>query len=164
MSVPFQPDAERDLVLERTVDVPASFVWRGWTEPDLLKQWFCPVPWKTVEAEIDLRPGGIFRTVMRGPDGQQFDNTGCYLDVVPQEKLVWTGALDPGFRPKAHGADVPFTMTAVIAITPTSSGGTTYRVTVLHGDAKSRQAHEAMGFHVGWNAAFDQLVALAPKG
>lgn len=156
-------DPERDLVLERTVDVPTSFVWDAYTQPELLKRWFCPAPWKTVAAEIDLRPGGAFRTVMRGPEGQEFDNTGCYLEIVPGRKLVWSGALGPGFRPKLQTAATPFLMTAVIELAPTSSGGTTYTATVLHADAKSRETHEAMGFHAGWNAAFDQLVALAPK-
>ena len=50
-----------DLVLERVVDVPAHLIWKAWTEPEELKPWFCPKPWRTTEAEIDLRPGGIFR-------------------------------------------------------------------------------------------------------
>lgn len=160
MSLP--PDAELDLVLERTVDVAPSFVWDAWTQADLLKQWFCPKPWQTVDAQIDLVPGGVFRTVMRGPDGTEFANAGCYLAVVPGRRLVWTGALGPGYRPQALGPAMPFTMTAIIDIEPTSSGGTRYTATVLHADVASREQHEAMGFHAGWGAAFDQLVALAP--
>ena len=159
--MPLAPDPALDLVLERTVDVAPSFVWDAWTQPELLKRWFCPLPWLTVDAEIDLRPGGIFRTVMRGPDGQEFGNTGCYLEVVPSTKLVWTGALGPDYRPQIAVAGVPFVMTAIVEIASTSSGGTHYRVTVLHADAAGRAAHEAMGFHGGWNTAFDQLVALA---
>jgi uncharacterized protein YndB with AHSA1/START domain len=102
----FRP--ELDLTLVRTVDVPPSFVWDAWTQPELLKRWFCPLPWQTVEAEIDLRPGGIFRTVMRGPDGTEFPNTGCFLEVVPARRLVWTGALGPDFRPQVFGPGVPF--------------------------------------------------------
>ena len=158
----FRP--ELDLALVRTVDVPASFVWDAWTQPELLKRWFCPLPWQTIDAEIDLRPGGLFRTVMRGPDGTEFPNTGCFLEVVPGRRLVWTGALGPDFRPQVFGPETPFVMTAVITIDPTASGGCTYTATVLHGDAASRQKHEAMGFHQGWGAAFDQLVAMAPKG
>jgi uncharacterized protein YndB with AHSA1/START domain len=158
----FKIDPTLDLVLERTVDVPASFVWEAWTKPEILKQWFCPRPWMTTEAEMDLRPGGLFRTRMEGPEGQAFDNVGCFLEVVPQSKLVWTGALGPGFRPLIHGSDVPFVMTAIIAIESSRSGGTKYTATVLHADTTSREKHEAMGFHHGWSAAFDQLVALAP--
>ena len=155
-------DPALDLVLERTVDVAPSFVWDAWTRPGLLKQWFCPKPWQTVDAEIELAPGGIFRTVMRGPDGTEFENIGCYLEVVPGRRLMWTGALGPDYRPQAVGPAAPFVMTAIIDIEPTPSGGTKYTATVLHADASSREKHEAMGFRHGWSAALDQLVALAP--
>lgn len=158
------PNPDLDLVLVRDADVPPAFVWDAWTQPALLKRWFCPKPWETVDAEIDLRPGGIFRTVMRGPDGTEFPNTGCFLEVVPSRRLVWTGALGPDFRPQIHGSAVPFVMTAIIEIEPGAAGGTRYTATVLHGDAAGRQQHEAMGFNTGWGVAFDQLVAMAPKG
>ncbi len=161
--MPVVTTPELDLVLVRHADVSPAFVWDAWTQPDLLKRWFCPLPWQTVDAEMDLRPGGIFRTVMRGPDGTEFPNTGCFLDVVPGRRLVWTGALGPDFRPQIPGSALPFVMTAIIEIEPGVDGGTRYTATVLHGDAAGRQQHEAMGFHAGWGAAFDQLVAMAPK-
>ena len=150
-----------DLVLQRVVDVPSERVWAAWTEPALLLQWFTPAPWKTVACEIDLRPGGIFSTQMRGPEGQEFNNVGCYLEIVEGRKLVWTGALGPGFRPlsKAAQSQAPFLMTAVIALEPLGAQ-TRYTATVLHGDANAYQAHNQMGFHVGWGKALDQLVAL----
>ena len=98
---PHIPDPELDLVLDREVDVAPELVWRAWTEPELITQWFTPKPWETPVAEVDLRPGGIFRTVMRAPDGEEYHNVGCYLEVVPNERLVWTGALGPGFRPQS---------------------------------------------------------------
>ncbi|HEY4339589.1 MAG TPA: SRPBCC family protein [Steroidobacteraceae bacterium] len=156
-----QPDARLDLVLERLVDAPAEFLWRGWTVPEQLKKWFTPAPWKTLDCEIDLRPGGKFRTVMRGPEGPEIENVGCYLEIVPNRKLVWTGALGPGFRPRpVTGAAVPFVMTAVITLQPRGNG-TLYTALVLHGDEQSRQTHEKMGFQQGWGKALDQLLALA---
>lgn len=56
---------ELDLVFERTVEVAPELVWMAWTQPEHLKHWFTPAPWTTVDCEIDLRPGGIFRTTMR---------------------------------------------------------------------------------------------------
>jgi uncharacterized protein YndB with AHSA1/START domain len=150
-------DPELDLVLEREVDVAPELVWRAWTEPELIKQWFAPKPYETPHCEIDLRPGGRFRTVMRSPEGEEFDETGCFLEVVPNERLVWTGALGPGFRPQS--SELPFT--AVIELQPTASGGTRYRAIAIHQDPQGRQAHETMGFTDGWGAALDQLVALA---
>src|SRR5262249_31712101 len=86
-------DPDRDLVLERVVDVPPQLVWKAWTQPEHLVKWFAPKPWTTVDCEIDLRPGGIFRTVMRSPEGVDHPGTGCYLEVTPNERLVWTDAL-----------------------------------------------------------------------
>src|SRR6516225_9961619 len=105
-TITHQPDPDLDLVLERIVDVPPNLVWAAWTKAEHLKKWFTPAPWQTVDCEIDLRPGGIFRTTMRSPEGQEFPNVGCYLDVQPSHRLVWTVALLPGFRPApAAGAD-----------------------------------------------------------
>jgi uncharacterized protein YndB with AHSA1/START domain len=155
---PFDP--KTDLVLERVVDVRPELVWKAWTTPEHLKKWFTPVPCKTVDCEIDLRPGGVFRTVIELPDGQQFPNVGCYLEVVPNQKLIWTGALLPGYRPAKLSADVPFVFTAMIELEP-HGNGTKYTATVLHSTEDGRIKHEAMGFQHGWSAALDQLVALA---
>lgn len=160
MSLPhgFTPDPERDLVLTREIDVPPEAVWRAWTEPDRVEQWFTPRPWQTTECEIDLQPGGIFRTVMRGPDGEEGGGSGCYLEVVPHERLIWTGALGPGFRPNPREAmPVDMTFTAIIAMEPTATG-TRYTAAVMHADAAGARQHDEMGFFDGWGAALDQLV------
>jgi uncharacterized protein YndB with AHSA1/START domain len=149
-----------DLVFERVVDVPPELVWKAWTTPDELKKWFTPAPWKTVDCAIDLRPGGAFRTVMESPEGQRVSNAGCYLEVVPHAKLVWTKALLADFRPAHLTADVPFVFTAVVEMEPHGTG-TKYRATVMHSTVEGRATHEAMGFQQGWGAALDQLVALA---
>ena len=145
-------DPKLDLVLERTIDVPRELVWKVWTTPEHLKHWFCPKPWSVTECEIDPRPGGIFRTVMRGPEGQEFPNLGCYLDVVPNERLVFTDALLPGFRP----SEKPF-FTAILDLYP-SGAGTRYVATALHRDEAGRKQHEEMGFHDGWGTVVTQMV------
>jgi len=143
---------ELDLVLERTVPVPPQAVWDAWTRPEQLMQWFTPRPWSTVACDIDLRPGGVFRTVMRSPEGEEFDNPGCYLVVDPGRRLVFTDALGPGYRPRAE----PF-MTAEIHIEP-DGAGTRYRAIARHADPDARVKHEEMGFAEGWGTALDQLV------
>ena len=157
-------DPALDLVLERTIDVPPDLVWKAWTMPEHLKQWFCPRPWSTVDCTIDLRPGGAFHTVMRSPEGEEFPSTGCYLEVVPERRLVFTSALGPGYRPAAGHAteEGELMFTAYIILEP-HGRGTRYTARVLHGDAPSRERHEAMGFHNGWSAALDQLVELARR-
>ncbi|MET0203196.1 MAG: SRPBCC family protein [Casimicrobiaceae bacterium] len=160
-----RPDAARDLVLERVVDVPRELVWRAWTVPEHVKRWFTPLPWTTVECEIDLRPGGIFRTVMRSPEGQDFPNLGCYLEIVKEERLVWTTALAPGYRPASNVSPsdqcgVGFFITAVITL-ESAGKGTKYTALAMHGDEEGRKNHERLGFHDGWGTALDQLVAHA---
>ena len=148
-------DPKLDLVLERVVDVPRELVWAAWTQPKHLMKWFTPAPWKTIDCEIDLRPGGIFRTTMLSPEGKEFPTMGCYLEVIQNERLVWTDALHPGYRP----AEKPF-FTAVLEL-EAEGKGTRYIATAIHGDAATRKRHEEMGFHDGWGKALDQLVAHA---
>jgi uncharacterized protein YndB with AHSA1/START domain len=152
-----KPDTDLDLLLERVVDVPRNLVWAAWTEPEHLKKWFAPRPVTTTECEIDLRPGGIFRTVMRAPDGQEFPNVGCYLEVIEHERLVFTSVLGPGFRP-SESPDLAFT--AVITLEPAGEG-TKYSALAMHGDVNVCRRHAEMGFHEGWGTALDQLVATA---
>ena len=94
-----QFNTQTDLVLERSIYVPSEQVCATWTQPEHLKKWFAPAPWTVSDCEIDLRPGGMCRTVMRSPEGEEFPNTGCYLELVENEKLVFTDALAPGYRP-----------------------------------------------------------------
>jgi uncharacterized protein YndB with AHSA1/START domain len=161
----FRFDPERDLVLEREIDVPPALVWAAWTKPEELMQWFCPRPWKTVECEIDLRPGGIFRTVMQSPEGVNMPGgSGCYLEVVENRRLVWTSALAPGYRPvppeeaSKDGCGVGAFTAAILM--EAKGKGTKYRAMAIHATPEESKAHEAMGFHDGWGAALDQLVEL----
>ncbi len=160
---PVTIDPKLDLVLERIVDVPRDLVWAAWTTPEHLKKWFTPAPWTTIDCEIDLRPGGIFRTVMRSPEGQEFPGTGCYLEVVPNQRLVWTSALLPGYRPAIRtsttGSCDELYFTAIIELEAHGSG-TRYRAIAIHGDEATSRKHEQMGFYQGWGTVLDQLVAL----
>ncbi len=159
-------DPTTDLRLERIVDVPLELVWKAWTEPALLKQWFCPKPWSVSDCVIDLRPGGRFATTMRSPEGQLFPNEGCYLEVVPMKRLVWTDALQEGYRPSSRGylseGEGGFYFTAVLALEDLG-GKTKYTAYGLHKNEAAAKKHEAMGFSQGWGIALDQLVALCKQ-
>ena len=146
-------DPTLDLMLERSLDVPRHLVWMAWTQPEHLKEWFCPVPWSVSHAEIDLRPGGRFLTTMRSPEGEDHPNVGCFLDVVHEELLVFTDALLPGYRPSGAGF-----MTGAIQLESVGDG-TRYRAMAKHADAAARAKHEEMGFHGGWGTAADLMVA-----
>lgn len=153
-----------DLVFERIVNVSKEKLWKGWTEPETLKKWFCPRPWKTVECEIDLRPGGIFSTTMQSPEGEKFPGIGCYLEVIKNKKLVWTNALLPDFRPASEPKSCSdFFFTATIFFETFGRGKTKYRAIVTHGSEEDRKKHEALGFEEGWGKALDQLIELSKE-
>ncbi|WP_269531881.1 SRPBCC family protein [Chitinimonas sp. BJYL2] len=152
-----------DLELVREIDVPIELVWKAWTDPQHLMKWFTPKPWETVACELDLRPGGRFFTVMRSPEGQDYPGEGCYLAVESPTRLIWTNALLPGYRPNPqksgeHCGDFHFTAELILERLPQ---GTRYIARVFHADEEGRKRHEDMGFHDGWGAALDQLVAWA---
>lgn len=157
------PDPHLDLVLERVVPVSPELLWKAWTVPEHLMPWFCPQPWRVDACTIDLRPGGLFYTHMVGPNGEQAPNHGCYLEVVPNRKLVWTNALVENFRPASPDPHLTFGFTACLTLEP-CEGGTRYVATVMHSDAEGRKKHEEMGFAEGWGAALDQLIAYLAKG
>ena len=148
-------DDDRTLVLSRLIAAPPAALYRCWTEPELLQRWFAPAPWTVPEAELDVRPGGANRVVMRGPDGTAFPSRGVYLEVVPNERLVFTDAYTSAWEPSER----PF-MTVTVTFAP-EDGGTRYTATVRHWTADGRAQHEAMGFHDGWGRCADQLEALA---
>lgn len=148
---------DRELLISRVINAPPEKVFRAWTEPELLKQWFTPAPWQTVHAEVDLRPGGANLVVMRSPEGQEFPNRGVYLEVVKNQKLVFTDAYVKAWEPSAK----PF---FTVVLTFEDLGGKTkYNARVYHWTEEDRQTHEKMGFREGWGKATDQLEALVAK-
>ena len=157
---------DNDLVLERIMDAPRDLVWKAWTDPEHLKRWWAPKPYETPECDIDLRPGGIFYTRMTGPDGFDSEGTGCVLEVVPGEKIVWTSALLPGFRPAPDSETDPddccsFPFTAIVTLEDAGAGKTRYRAVALHRNRADRDTHESMGFQDGWGTCAAQLEQVA---
>lgn len=145
-----------DLVISRLVRAPRAKLWKAWTDPALLKEWWCPKPWTTEVRAFDLRPGGAFHTFMQGPDGGESDNPGSFLDIVPERRIVMTSTLLGGWRPATPW--LPFT--AIVEMDD-EGDATRYVATVMHPDKQTRDRHEEMGFFDGWNTCIDQLEALA---
>jgi uncharacterized protein YndB with AHSA1/START domain len=148
---------DHELVLTRLIDAPRDKLYRAWTDAELLKQWFAPLPYTTPVAELDVRPGGANRIVMRGPDGNDLPNRGVYLEVVENERLVFTDAYTKAWEPSPK----PF-MTVILTFED-EAGKTRYTARVRHWTAADRETHEKMGFHEGWGRCTDQLAALAAK-
>lgn len=91
-------ETDRELVLTRDIDAPREKLFRAWTQPELLKQWFAPLPFTTPHAELDVRPGGSSVIVMRGPDGTDYPNRGVYL------RSSRTSVSSPPMPSPAHGS------------------------------------------------------------
>jgi uncharacterized protein YndB with AHSA1/START domain len=156
MSQHFAIDPKLDIVLERLIDAPRRLVWEALTKPEHLKEWYMPKPWGVVSnCEMDVRPGGIFRVDITTGDGQMVPNLGCFLDVVPLERLVWTSMLFPGYRPAVFD-DIPITAIMTMA---TQGTGTRYVFTALHRDEADVEKDKASGWLEGTEIALDQFVA-----
>lgn len=146
----------RDLTLELTLDAARDKAWRCWTEADLLKRWFAPKPCTTPHAELDVRVGGKALVVMCSPDGEQMENPGVYLEVVPGRKLVSTDAYTEAWVP----SNKPF-LTNIITLEDAPGRGTQYIARARHWSVEDRDAHESMGFTKGWTRCAHQLEATA---
>jgi uncharacterized protein YndB with AHSA1/START domain len=146
-----------ELVLTRLIDAPREKLYAAWTTPELMEKWFCPKPWFVSDVQLDLRAGGASSMVMNGPDGEKFPNQGVYLEVVPNERLVFTDAYTSAWVP----SEKPF-MTGVVTFED-EGGKTRYTAIARHWTAEDREQHVAMGFHEGWGKAADQLEALVKE-
>lgn len=160
MNKTFAINPNTDFVIERFIDAPKHLVWAALTQPEHLKQWYMPKAWGSVAAcEMDLRPGGMFSIDIAVGDGQAFPNLGCFLDVVPMERLVWTSMLFPGYRPAVFD-DIPITA----IVTMQSEGtGTRYVFTALHRNEADFANNKESGWAQGTEIAVDQFVALVAQ-
>ncbi|MEQ8504342.1 MAG: SRPBCC family protein [Rhodospirillales bacterium] len=148
-------DPETDLSFTRVLEVPRALIWECWTTPEHIVQFFVPRPHRVTFCDIDLRVGGRFNTTFE-VEGNAMENNGVYLDVVEEEKLVFTDAYSEGWKP----APDPF-MTAILLLADMGDGKTEYTAIARHRSPDSRKQHEDMGFYDGWGTVVDQLVEYA---
>lgn len=114
-----------------------------------------PRAWgRVAHAEMEVRPGGVFRVDIAVGDGQVVPNLGCFLEVVPNQRLVWTSMLFPGYRPAVFD-DIP--ITAIVTMESVGAG-TRYIFTALHRTEADLATNKASGFYQGTEIAIDQLV------
>ncbi|WLH02529.1 SRPBCC family protein [Pseudomonas beijingensis] len=146
------------LSISRVIDAPRQKIFRAWTEPGLLAQWWGPHGMTTPECEMDLWAGGQFRTLMRAPDGSEYPTMGVFLEIFAPQRLVFTDAFLPGWIPSGKAF-----MTAEVLLEEVD-GKTRYTARALHWSEEDRQAHEAMGFHDGWGQSLDRLETLVTQG
>lgn len=144
-----------ELTIDRLIAAPPSKVWKAWSTPDHLAKWWIPAPTECQVVKLDLRPGGGFETRMRDGGGDfQPHLDACFLDVVPQSRLVFTTVLKEGWQP----VEPWLALTAIITF-DAEGDGTRYAARVLHRNAADAGKHEEMGFQEGWGTAIGQLAA-----
>ncbi|WRH61684.1 MAG: SRPBCC family protein [Fuscovulum sp.] len=148
-------DPDLDLVLVRELAAPRAVIWRCWTEPEHLMQWFVPKPHKVTACHLDVRVGGACNTTF-DVEGAVMENKGVYLEVVPGEKLVFTDTYTEGWKPAAE----PF-MTAIVTFEDLGGGRTRYTAVARHRNSETARQHRDMGFHDGWGTVATQLEAYA---
>ena len=145
----------RDLFLKRVVHAKPEKIFNAWTEPALLKQWFAPLPWTVSRAETDVRVGGTNLIVMRSPEGKEYPGHGVYLEVIKNQRLVFTNGFTKAWEPSEQKPLM------VVEVTFERQGDiTNYTARVRHWTIADREAHEKMGFHQGWVTCAEQLAAL----
>ena len=156
-----EPDPELDLTISRIIAAPRQDVWGAWADPRNLEKWWLPAPAKCRVNELDLRPGGAFRTEMSG-DGGEFQPhlDACFLDVEEGSRIAFTTALKGDWRPAEGGLII----SAVITLTD-HPDGTAYESLVMHATPGERDRHDELGFQEGWGTTNRQLAELVePRG
>jgi uncharacterized protein YndB with AHSA1/START domain len=153
--LPTDLDPVLDLVLTREVNAPREVLFTCWTTPEHLVHWFVPKPHKVTACELDVRPGGACNSTF-DVDGNVHVNNGVYLEVIPNEKLVFTDTYTAGWKPNPE----PF-MTAIVTFEDIGGGRTRYTAVARHRSAETAEQHKAMGFFEGWGTVVDQLEAYA---
>lgn len=148
-------DPELDLMLTREINAPREILFECWTQERHLPHFFVPKPHRVTACEIDLRVGGVFNTTFE-VEGNEMANTGVWLEVVPNEKLVFTDGYSKGWKPAAE----PF-MTAILTFEDLGNGRTRYTAVARHRNKETAESHRSMGFHDGWGTVVDQLEAYA---
>ncbi len=148
--------SEREIVIVREFDAPRELVWRAWTEPEHVAQWFGPRGFSTRVEELDLRVDGRSRYVMIGPDGTEYPSHGVFLEVVEFERIVTTDEFGEDVK-MPDGSAPPSGIIQAYDFADAGNGRTRVTLTISHPDAATRRQHEEMGVVGGWNSTLDCL-------
>ena len=105
---PVQDSVDREIVITRVFDAPRELVWDAWTDPKHVVRWWGPRGFTTTIHEMDLRPGGVWRLTMHGPDGRDYYNNIVFGEIVPPERLVYRHVPSEGTEPVGHQTIVTF--------------------------------------------------------
>mgnify|MGYP002382465270 FL=1 len=140
--------ASRTLTIVRTFDAPRELIFKVWSQPEHVVRWWGPKGFTTPACQMDVRPGGSYRTVIRSPEGKEHVMRGNYREVVPPERLVMSFAWEDGEGRPGHETLVEVAFEDIEGRT---------RLTFKHGVFETAAACES---HLqGWTAFMESLAA-----
>ncbi len=87
---PIEDTSDREIIISRVFDAPRELVWEAWTDPKHVVHWWGPNGFTTTVQEMDVRPGGVWKHVMHGPDGTDYPNKSVFVEVVKPERIVYS--------------------------------------------------------------------------
>ncbi len=138
--------SNRTLSLKRTFDAPVSIVWRAWTEPDHIAQWWGPKGMVVKVVEHDFKVGGKWKYTMDMPNGMEFITEGIYSEIEEFKKI--NSSAD--FKPMTSGVEIQ-------ALFEEDADQTHFTLNVVHPTEEYCRQQEKMGFYNGWGSTFDRL-------
>ncbi len=144
---------DREIVITREFAAPRRVVFDAHTRPELLRRWFGPHGWRLAVCEIDLRPGGVWHYLLRGPDGAEMTLRGTYVEIVAPERIVTT---ESNVDCEARAGDESLATTVLVD----HGGRTTLTNTIRFPTTRVRDAVLASGMEHGVAEGFERLTAL----
>lgn len=161
---PVEQAKEQTLVITRVFDAPRKLVFGAWTEPERVMRWWGPKGFTTPVCEIDLRPGGVYRSCMRSPEGQEFWGQGVYREIVEPERIVCTDTFadEKGntVSPEHYGLSPDWPAEALIAVTFTEQAGKT-KLSLKHSPLPAGRERDQC--RQGWEESLDKLADYLAK-
>lgn len=165
---------DNQLIVSRTFDAPREMVWKAWTDPEMIKQWWGPEGFTSPDAKVDLTIGGKYIYTMHGPAGSEWDkdmySAGVFKEIVPNEKLVVTDYFSDAegnkVMPADYGQDAnsPDEMTATILFEEVEEGKT--KLSVIYDKPATEEQLQAMirsGMNEGWKSTLVKLGAILER-
>ena len=149
---PVSPTTDRELRITRVFDAPRSLVFKAWTEPERIKQWWGPPGAVTLSCEMDFRPGGLWRTRTKAPDGREYVSRSVFREIVEPERLAFTYAWED-----AEGKPKHETLVTITFVEQNSKTVLTFQQGVFE-SVTARDAHDG-----GWREFFDLLSEYLPN-
>lgn len=150
-----EAESDREIVITRIFNAPRELVFKTWTDPKHIEQWWGPKGFTTRVTKMDFRPGGQWCYVMIAPDGTEYPATGVFQDIVPLERIVTSDEFGEGIE-QVLDADLPQGMITTVLFEEIA-GKTKLTIRIMHQSADDRRKHEAMGVLEGWNSSLDCL-------